>query len=164
MRIILLTLLLSLTTSANSADWVTNALLNKSVYIDFPTNVKVSKESEGKVVLANKSGLAKFTFNQTNNAADVKTIKEIHKVISAKYHKAYPKAKWSKDKVVNKFETKVFILEFENKSVRSSEYNIIYGVPYNGKLLLVSYNSLERKAKNKWKKIAREAFDTLELE
>ena len=163
MRAIILTLLLSLTTSAYSADWETRELLNSTVFIDFPTSVKIKEESADKVVLDNKSGLAKFTFQQTNIAADVKTIKQIHKAISAKYHNGYPDANWSKDKVINKFETKVFILEFENKSVRSNDYNIIYGIPLNGKLLFVSYNSLERKAKNKWRTIAREAFDTLEL-
>ncbi|MGJ8691207.1 MAG: hypothetical protein ACSHW0_01855 [Thalassotalea sp.] len=164
MRIILLTLLLSLTTFANGADWVTNQLLEGKIFIDFPSTVKIKEETQGKVVLDNKSGLAKFTFQQTNIDADVKTIKQIHKAISAKYHKGFPDANWSKDKVINKFETKVFILEFENKSVRSDSYNIIYGIPLNGKLLLVSYNSLENEAKKKWRNIAREAFDTLELE
>lgn len=169
MRILLtrifLTLSLSLSaTASNAADWITHELLNGKVFIDYPSTVKIKNEAENKVVLANKSGLSKFTFIQTNNDADVKSIKAIHKAISAKYHAAYPKAKWSKDKVINKFETKVFILEYENKSVKSKSYHIIYGIPLNGKLLLASYNSVEGKMKKKWRSVARDAFDTLELE
>ena len=158
---ILLALLFSVSTIA-SAEWDTKELLGGSVFIDIPKDLKLKVDTARKANLVNKSGLAKFSFNLTDTPADVKSMKAIHKVISEKYHQAYPKAKFTKDKTTNKFETKAFVIEFENKSVKSSVFQLIYGLPVNGKLLMVSFVSSEGKYKKKWKKIARSVFDTLE--
>ena len=163
MRTILLAMLLSFSSLAISDEDQTIGLWNNALKINVPSSVILKTDTANQAVLVNQSGLAKFNFNLTDTPVDQITIKDIHKQISAIYQEQFSDAKWKKDKVVSLYGTRVFLLEFETSSVSSKTYQLIYGIPVNGQLVIASFFSAEDKYKKRWQKIAREVFESLEI-
>lgn len=76
---------------------------------------------------------------------------------------ANEKAKWKKDKVYNRFDTKVAVYEYETIAVGKYQYNLTYALPVNGKLTFISFITTEKKYKTKWVSLARESLDSINL-
>lgn len=161
MRILLLAALMVL--SPLSFANKTVDILGDAIFFDLPKKLSIKENTDKKVVISNRKKTVILTFTQTETPATAKTIKEIHPLLSQQYKRALPASiKVKKDKTTNKFETRVSHLEYEGSS-NAYIYQITYGVPVNGKLLLINYTISQKSLKDKWLTIGRDMFDSLEI-
>ena len=138
-------------------------ILGNSIFFDLPKKLSIKQNTDKQVVISNRKKTVTLSFIQTDKPADAKTNKELHPVLSKQYKSSLPASvKVKKDKTTNKFETRVSHLEFEGSS-NAYLYQITYGVPVNGKLVLMNYTITQKSIKDKWLTIGRDMFDTLEI-
>lgn len=139
-------------------------VLGDNIFFDLPKKLKIKENTDKKVIVSNRNKTVTLTLTQTETPADTKTIKQLHPLLSQQYQKAFTQGlKIKKDKTTNKFETKVSHFEFEFVNGKKYLYQISYGVPLNGKLLLINYTISQKSLKDKWLGVGRDLFDTLEL-
>ena len=106
---------------------------------------------------------ATLTITQYATPADKLSMKKLRKAISNMLRKSTPDATWKKDKLNTAYGTKVGVFEYEINGVGKYAYNITYAFPVNGQLTFVTFLTTNKKFKNKWRDVAREAFESIEL-
>jgi hypothetical protein len=174
MKKIIFLVLLSSSLFSNAAEVTLHTLLNDGLEIELPnelntlTQSRIINKYKGKKLIplhefSNKKAGVTFSFTALETPADRKSMKGIHKALSTMYRNAQPDAKWSKDKLNKKFGTKVAIFEYEVKGMNTTQYCLTYSFPVDGKLVLASFVSSNTKYKSKWKSLAKEAFQNIEI-
>lgn len=106
---------------------------------------------------------ATITITQYATPADKSSMKKLRKAISNMLRKSTPDATWKKDKLNTAYGTKVGVFEYEINGVGKFAYNITYALPVNGQLTFVTFLTTNKKFKNKWRDVARETFESIEL-
>ncbi|GLX85500.1 hypothetical protein tloyanaT_17520 [Thalassotalea loyana] len=104
-----------------------------------------------------------FTFTQYPTPADKSNMKKIHQSVSAMLRASEPDAKWKKDKVYTRLNTRVGVYEYETKGMGKYQYKITYLLPIDGKLTFISFTTTNIKYKSKWVAHARESFENIVL-
>ena len=113
-------------------------------------------------VYSNSNGAVSIAFNYTRNAILPSQIAEVHAMMSASFRRRYPYARWFRSVVIEKFGTRVFVMELMTPAVDTEIHNIIYGIPLKGRLLLVSFNVTAEEAE-RWLDTGKRAFDTIQF-
>jgi hypothetical protein len=105
-----------------------------------------------------------FTFTRFPTPANTASMRKIHKSLSVLLRQSATKANWKKDKIYNRFDTKVAVFEYETNNVGKYQYKLTYALPIQGQLTLIAFTTTNKKYKNKWLDLARQSLNTMELE
>lgn len=114
-------------------------------------------------VFSNKEQDISFTFTRYPMVADKQNMRKIHKSISNMLRGANPKAKWKKDKIYSRFNTKVAVYEYETKGKNQFQYHLTYALPVDGKLTFITFVITDKKYKNRWLALARQSMDSIQF-
>ena len=106
---------------------------------------------------------ATFTITQFPTPANKQSMKKLRKAISNMLRKSNPKVEWKKDKLTSLSDTRAGIYEYESDGVGKYAYNITYALPVNDQLTFITFLTTNKKFKTKWRDIARNAFDSIEV-
>lgn len=115
------------------------------------------------IAFSNKQQDVSFTFTQYPTPANKQSMRKIHKSLSDMLRAANPKASWKKDKVYNRFGTKVAVYEYETKGKSQYKYNLTYALPVNEQLTFITFVITDKKYKKKWLELARESFGSIQF-
>ncbi|MDI3325540.1 hypothetical protein QKW35_14270 [Pontibacterium granulatum] len=108
------------------------------------------------------NGTVSIAFHHTQNAIQEKQIDDAHAVVSRLLRRRYGDAHWLQSRVAPKFGTRVMVLEFVTKAEDTSIHNLMYGIPLNGRLLLVTFNTTSQQVPD-WLDRGRLMINSIEL-
>ena len=92
------------------------------------------------------NGAVSIAFHHTQNALQETQIDDAHIVVSQLLRRRYGEARWIQSRVVPKFGTQVMVLEFVTQAKDTQIHNLMYGIPLQGRLLLVTFNATSQQA------------------
>ncbi|MBE9397767.1 hypothetical protein IOQ59_10910 [Pontibacterium sp. N1Y112] len=136
--------------------------INFSRMSEYHLRIKYPGSRPPTEVYSISNGAVSIAFNYTRNAIQPSQIAEVHTLMSTSFRRRYPYARWFKSAVIEKFGTRVFVMELMTPAVDTDVHNIIYGIPLKGRLLLVSFNTTAEEAE-RWLDTGKRAFDTIQF-
>lgn len=116
----------------------------------------------GTEVFSLRNGTVSIAFHHTRNAIRASQIDDAHAAVSQLLRRRYVDADWLQSRVVPKFGTRVMILEFVTRARDTQVHNLMYGIPLQGRLLLVTFNATSQQVPD-WLDRGRLLINSIEL-
>lgn len=109
-----------------------------------------------------KNGTVSIAFHHTHNEIQASQIDDAHTAVSQLLRHRYVDAEWLQSRVIPKFGTRVMVLEFVTQAKDTQIHNLMYGIPLQGRLLLVTFNATSQQVPA-WLERGRLLINSIEL-
>lgn len=124
--------------------------------------LKYPSERRPTLVYTDKDGTINVAFNHTTNKATQSQIEAYKNNMVSTFKNLYPSAKWISNgvKVVNG--RKVGYMELVTPAIDQKVYNLIFFTDLDGRLLLSTFNCVEKKQKD-WQSTAHQIMQSTKI-
>jgi len=116
----------------------------------------------GTEVYSLPNGTVSIAFQHTRNSIQEAQVADAHAVVSQLLRRRYADARWVQSRVAPKFGTQVMVLEFVTQAEDTQIHNLMYGIPLQGRLLLVTFNATSQQVPD-WLDRGRLLINSIEL-
>jgi len=154
-------------------DYRTHTLLDGLVSIDVPAAMKpmppliLKQKYPGSrrppIAFSTKDGSVSIALNYTNNHLTESGVDRAHRSMSDFFYRTYPLARWHQNKITTVQGRKSFVFELTTPATNATIHNLIYGIPVNKRLLLVTFNTTLPQ-RQYWLPLGRVALNSLRID
>lgn len=117
---------------------------------------------QGIEAYSSQDGTVSIVLHLTQNAIHVSQVDEAHIAVSHLLRRRYEDAHWLQSHVEDKFDTRVMVLEFVTQAKDTRIHNLMYGIPVDGRLLLVTFNATLKHVPE-WLERGRRSINSIKL-
>ena len=104
--------------------------------------LKYPSERRPTEVYTNPAGSVNVALNHTSNPVRPADLAAVHGAVEATFKKLYPSARWYDSKLVQIGGKRFFKLDLRTPAIDTEVRNLIVGTSFEGRLLLVTFNTV----------------------
>ncbi|NQZ85285.1 MAG: hypothetical protein HRU03_06205 [Nanoarchaeales archaeon] len=124
--------------------------------------VKYPSINRPELIYTDSTGSTNLAFKRTGSSVTNNQISEFVDTLSQTFKKIYPSATWYDENVYEINGKNIGVLELSTPTIDTEIYNYIFFFEMNGKLTMVSFNSLLEEKEN-WEVLAKEIRNSVKV-